>query len=160
MLDIYEVTGNEKALAAAKGMGTWVHARLSQLPNETLINMWNTYIAGEYGGMNEVMARLYRLTKEKHYFELAQLFDNIKVFYGDAKHSHGLAKNVDTFRGLHANQHIPQIVGALEMYRNSKSPSYYHIADNFWYKATQDYSYSIGGVAGGNEHPPMQNASP
>lgn len=148
LLDIYEVTGNEKALAAAKGMGTWVYARLSQLPNETLINMWNTYIAGEYGGMNEVMARLYRLTKEKHYFELAQLFDNIKVFYGDAKHSHGLAKNVDTFRGLHANQHIPQIVGALEMYRNSKSPSYYHIADNFWYKATQDYSYSIGGVAG------------
>lgn len=148
LLDIYEITNNEKALETAKGMGTWVHARLSQLPNETLIKMWNTYIAGEYGGMNEVMARLYRLTNEKHYFELAQLFDNIKVFYGDAKHSHGLAKNVDTFRGLHANQHIPQIVGALEMYRNAQAPSYYHIADNFWYKATQDYSYSIGGVAG------------
>ncbi len=148
LLDIYEITNNEKAVETAKGMGTWVHARLSQLPNETLIKMWNTYIAGEYGGMNEVMARLYRLTNEKHYFELAQLFDNIKVFYGDAKHSHGLAKNVDTFRGLHANQHIPQIVGALEMYRNVEAPSYYHIADNFWYKVTQDYSYSIGGVAG------------
>ncbi len=148
LLDIYELTDNEKALETAKGMGTWVHARLSKLSNETLIKMWNTYIAGEYGGMNEVMARLYRLTNEKRYFELAQLFDNIKVFYGDAKHSHGLAKNVDSFRGLHANQHIPQIVGALEMYRDSKAPTYYHIADNFWYKATQDYSYSIGGVAG------------
>jgi DUF1680 family protein len=148
LLDVYELTGNEKALETAKGMGTWVHARLSQLSNETLIKMWNTYIAGEYGGMNEVMARLYRLTNEKQYFELAQLFDNIKVFYGDAQRSHGLAKNVDSFRGLHANQHIPQIVGALEMYRDSKEPSYYHIADNFWYKATQDYSYSIGGVAG------------
>lgn len=148
LLDIYEIANNEKALEVAKGMGTWVHARLSQLPNETLIKMWNTYIAGEYGGMNEVMARLYRITNEKRYFELAQLFDNIKVFYGNAQHSHGLAKNIDTFRGLHANQHIPQIVGALEMYRSSKTPSYYHIADNFWYKAIQDYSYSIGGVAG------------
>jgi len=28
------------------------------------------------------------------------------------------------------------------------NPEYYKIADNFWYKAVTDYSYSIGGVAG------------
>ncbi|WP_289660049.1 beta-L-arabinofuranosidase domain-containing protein [Flavobacterium panacagri] len=148
LLDVYEVSGNEKALEISKGMGDWVYARMKKLPNETLISMWNRYIAGEFGGMNEVMARLYRITNEKQYLEVAQLFDNIKVFYGDAKHSNGLAKNVDTFRGLHANQHIPQIVGALEMYHDSKTPEYYHIADNFWYKTTNDYMYSIGGVAG------------
>ncbi|WP_433765753.1 beta-L-arabinofuranosidase domain-containing protein [Flavobacterium ginsenosidimutans] len=148
LLDVYEVSGNEKALEISKGMGDWVYARMKKLPNETLISMWNRYIAGEFGGMNEVMARLYRITNEKRYLEVAQLFDNIKVFYGDAKHSNGLAKNVDTFRGLHANQHIPQIVGALEMYRDSKTPEYYRIADNFWYKTTNDYMYSIGGVAG------------
>ncbi|MBW1655635.1 beta-L-arabinofuranosidase domain-containing protein [Flavobacterium quisquiliarum] len=148
LLDVYEVSGNEKALEISKGMGDWVYARMKKLPNETLISMWNRYIAGEFGGMNEVMARLYRITNEKQYLEVAQLFDNIKVFYGDAKHSNGLAKNVDTFRGLHANQHIPQIVGALEMYHDSKTPDYYRIADNFWYKTTNDYMYSIGGVAG------------
>jgi len=52
------------------------------------------------------------------------------------------------FRGLHANQHIPQIMGALEIYRVSDAPEYYDIADNFWYIATNDYMYSIGGVAG------------
>lgn len=148
LMDVYEISGNEKALEITKGMGDWVHSRLSQLPTETLISMWNSYIAGEYGGMNEAMARLYRLTNEDKYLEVATLFDNIEVFYGDAEHSHGLAKNVDTFRGLHANQHIPQIMGALEMYRSSNAPEYYQIADNFWYKTTNDYMYSIGGVAG------------
>jgi DUF1680 family protein len=148
LMDIYEVSGNEKALQTAKGMGDWVYARMKKLPTETLISMWNRYIAGEFGGMNEAMARLYRITKDPHYLEVAQLFDNIKVFYGDAEHSHGLAKNVDTFRGLHANQHIPQIMGALEMYRDSNAPDYFNIADNFWYKTVNDYMYTIGGVAG------------
>lgn len=148
LMDIYEVSGNEKALEIVKGMGNWVYARMSQLPTSTLISMWNTYIAGEFGGMNEAMARLYRITNEPQYLDVAQLFDNIRLFYGDAEHSHGLAKNVDMFRGLHANQHIPQIIGAIEIYRVSDAPEYYDIADNFWYNATNDYMYSIGGVAG------------
>lgn len=148
LIDIYEVSGNKKALDVATGMGDWVNARLSQLPKDTLIKMWNTYIAGEYGGMNETMAHLYRITGKDSYLKTAQLFDNIKVFFGDAKHTHGLAKNVDMFRGLHANQHIPQIVGSIEMYGVSKMPEYYRVADNFWYKAVNDYMYSIGGVAG------------
>ncbi|MAW94469.1 MULTISPECIES: beta-L-arabinofuranosidase domain-containing protein [unclassified Leeuwenhoekiella] len=148
LMDIYEVSENTKALEIATGMGDWVHARLSQLPTDTLISMWNTYIAGEFGGMNESMAHLYSLTNQDRYLETAKLFDNIKVFYGDANHTHGLAKNVDTFRGLHANQHIPQIVGALEMYSDTQAPEYLKVADNFWYKVKNDYMYSIGGVAG------------
>jgi uncharacterized protein len=148
LMDVYEVSGNEKALEIVKGMGNWVHVRLSEVPTDTLISMWNTYIAGEFGGMNEALARLSRLTNELRYLEAAKLFDNIRVFFGDAEHTHGLAKNVDMFRGLHANQHIPQIMGALEIYRDSNAPEYYNIADNFWNKATGDYMYSIGGVAG------------
>jgi DUF1680 family protein len=98
--------------------------------------------------MNEVMARLYRLTGDPKFLETAKLFDNINFFYGDAEHTHGLAKNVDTLRGKHANQHIPQITGALETYKGSKEPQYYDIADNFWDICTHGYMYSIGGVAG------------
>ena len=148
LMDVYEVSGNKKALAIASDMGDWVYARLSKVPTDTLIKMWNTYIAGEFGGMNEAMARMYRITGKQSHLKTAQLFDNIRVFYGDTQHSHGLAKNVDLFRGLHANQHIPQIVGSIEMYRVSNNPEYYKIADNFWYKMVNDYMYSIGGVAG------------
>lgn len=148
LMDVYEVSGNKKALEIATGMSDWVYARLNQLPKERLIKMWNTYIAGEFGGMNESMARLYQITGKPNYLKTAQLFDNIKVFFGDTAHSNGLAKNVDSFRGLHANQHIPQIVGSIEMYRVSNNPEYYKVADNFWYKTVNDYMYSIGGVAG------------
>lgn len=148
LIDIYEVSNNKKALDIASNMGEWVHARLSKVPQDTLIKMWNTYIAGEYGGMNESMARLYRITGNKNFLKTAALFDNVRVFFGDTEHAHGLAKNVDLFRGLHANQHIPQIVGSIQMYDVSRNPEYYRVADNFWYKATNDYMYSIGGVAG------------
>ncbi|MCA9186028.1 MAG: glycoside hydrolase family 127 protein [Planctomycetales bacterium] len=148
LLDCYEVGGNEKALEISRGMADWVYARLKNIPTETRINMWNRYIAGEYGGMNEVMARLYRLTDDQRYLECAKLFDNVEFFFGDAEHSHGLARNVDLLRGKHANQHVPQITGALETYRMTNDISYYHVATNFWEICTHCYMYSIGGVAG------------
>lgn len=148
LLAVYEVSGNEKALEMASGMADWVYARLSVLPTETRLKMWNTYIAGEFGGMNETLAKLYQITKKPDHLAAAQLFDNIRVFFGDVNHSHGLAKNVDLFRGLHANQHIPQVVGSIATYNASKKPEYFSIADNFWFKMVNDYMYSIGGVAG------------
>jgi DUF1680 family protein len=148
LLDCYEVGGNGKALEIARDMAAWVHARLKVLPTETRISMWNRYIAGEYGGMNEVLARLNRLTGERSYLECAKLFDNISFFFGNAEHDHGLARNVDTIRGKHANQHIPQIIGALETYRDTRELPYFLIAENFWHMVTRGYMYSIGGVAG------------
>lgn len=98
--------------------------------------------------MNEVMSRMYLITNNDKYLKTAQRFDNIRVFFGDKEHSSGLVKNVDNFRGLHANQHIPQIIGSIETYKASNNPEYFEVADNFWHKAVSDYMYSIGGVAG------------
>jgi DUF1680 family protein len=148
LLDSYEVAGNKKALEIAKGMGSWVYARLEAVPKETRTKMWGTYIAGEYGGMNEVMARLFRLTGDKRYLECAKLFDNTNFFFGSTEHAGGLARNVDTIRGRHANQHIPQITGALETFRNTNEMPYYLIATNFWEMVNGSYMYAIGGVAG------------
>ena len=148
LLDSYEVGGNKKALDIAKNMGGWAYTRLNALPPETRIAMWNRYIAGEYGGMNEVMARLFRLTGDRRFIDGAKLFDNTTVFFGNAAHEHGLAKNVDTIRGKHANQHIPQITGALETFRNTRELPYFQIASNFWNIVNDNYMYSIGGVAG------------
>jgi len=148
LLDCYEVGGNKKALEIAEGMGDWVYERLKIVPAETRISMWNRYIAGEFGGMNEVMARMYRITGEQKYLDCARLFDNIDFFFGNAEHNHGLARNVDTIRGKHANQHIPQITGALETYKGTKDIQYYRVAENFWGISRNCYMYSIGGVAG------------
>ncbi len=148
LLDCYEIGGNEQGLEVARGMGLWVYQRLQRVPAPVRIDMWNRYIAGEFGGMNEVLARLYRLTDDARFLECAQLFDNAEFFFGNAEHTHGLACNVDTIRGKHANQHIPQITGALEIYRCNHDLRYYDIADNFWHLCTGSYMYAIGGVAG------------
>ncbi len=148
LLDCYEVGGNKRAMEIAEGMGRWVHQRLKVVPEATRISMWNRYIAGEYGGMNEVLARLSRITGDTAFMDCAKLFDNVDFFFGNAQHAHGLARNVDTLRGKHANQHIPQIIGALETYRTTGERDYWMVAENFWNVCTDCYMYSIGGVAG------------
>lgn len=142
-LDCYNYVGNEEALEAAEGIGNWVYERLSNCTTkEQRTKMWAMYIAGEYGGINESLARLYELTGEKKYIEAAKMFDN-KIFFD------GLAKNEDTIQHIHANQHIPQIVGAMHEYAATGDSKYYNIAKNFWNFVVRRYAYSIGGVGTG-----------
>ena len=149
LLDSYEVAGNKKALEIARGMGAWAHARLKALPPETRARMWGRYIAGEYGGMNEVDGALVPAHRRQAASWSARSSSTTpNFFFGNAAHEGGLEKNVDTIRGRHANQHIPQITGALETFRNTKEMPYYHIATNFWEIVNGSYMYSIGGVAG------------
>lgn len=148
LLDCHEAAGSPRALAIAQGMALWVQQRLQALPATTRTSMWSRYIAGEYGGMNEVLARLFRITGDRRFLDGARLFDNVTFFFGDANHAHGLARNVDTLRGRHANQHIPQVLGALEIHRNSRERPCYDVAEHFWDICTGSYMYSIGGVAG------------
>ncbi|WP_230399204.1 beta-L-arabinofuranosidase domain-containing protein [Novisyntrophococcus fermenticellae] len=144
-IDAYKYTGNEEALEVAEGIGTWVYRRLSALEPETRKAMWDMYIAGEYGGMNEAMARLYEITGDEKYKETAEMFDNATLF-------DGLAGNVDTIQGRHANQHIPQILGALKEYSATGNPYYYNLAENFWEMNGSRYAYSIGGVGTGERY--------
>lgn len=142
LLDCYQYAENEKALRIACGIGSWVYARLSCCSRTQLDKMWSMYIAGEYGGMNESLAQLYLLTKEPIYLEAAGFFDNHKVF-------DGLTENRDTISSLHANQHIPQIIGALKEYEASGESHYYKAAYYFWHLVRGHYAYSIGGMGRG-----------
>lgn len=61
MIDQYQMTGNEKALEIAKGMGNWAYNKLKPLSEETRKKM----IRNEFGGFNEAMYELYALTKTR-----------------------------------------------------------------------------------------------
>ena len=74
--------------------------------------------------------------------EAAQMFDNSTFF-------DNLAANVDDVADRHANQHIPQIVGAIHEYAATGDSYYYNVAENFWEIVTDRYAYSIGGVGTG-----------
>ena len=143
MIDCYEYGGNEEALEVAKGIGSWIYKRLSGCTDEAQREqMWAMYIAGEYGGMNESLARLYEITEDPMYLDAAKMFDHTSWF-------NDLASNVDVVQNKHANQHIPRIVGAIHEYAATGDSYYYNVAQNFWDIVTQRYAYSIGGVGTG-----------
>ena len=143
LLDCYEFVGIDQALEIAEKLGEWVYRRLSALSREKRLKMWEMYIAGEYGGMYDVMARLYRLTGKEEFLETARYFDNEKLFLP-------MEKRVDALENFHANQHIPQVIGAMEVFRASGEKRYYDIASYFWNAVTASHTYTIGGT-GENE---------
>lgn len=143
LLDCYEFVGLDQALEIADRLGEWVYRRLSALSREKRMRMWEMYIAGEYGGMNDVMARLYRITGKEEFLETARYFDNEKLFLP-------MEQKVDALENLHANQHIPQIIGAMEVFKATGEKKYYDIASYFWQAVTSSHAYTIGGT-GENE---------
>lgn len=142
LLDCHRLLHSKDALLCACRIGDWVCRRLSATTHKQRARMWKMYIAGEYGGMNESLARLYALTGKSDYLEAAQMFDNPALF-------EGLVHGRDTLSGIHANQHIPQIIGALEEFRATGDLHYYCLARNFWELTVNRYMYSIGGVGRG-----------
>ncbi len=142
LIECCQRAGNDTALKVAKGIGDWVYDRLSALTPEHRNKMWKMYIAGEYGGMNESLARLYAITGEEKYLAAAKMFDNENIFPG-------LANGEDTVQQLHANQHIPQIVGAALEYPVTADEYYHDIAKHAFEIITGHHMYSIGGVGRG-----------
>ncbi len=143
LLDASSLAGNRQALEIAGGIGDWVHERLSRLPQPQLDRMWNTYIAGEYGGMNESLAHLYALRPARaEYLSTAQRFTNSAVYAP-------VVENKDILDGRHANQHIPQFVGYLRVFEQNNETDYYSAAKNFWDMVVPYRIYSHGGVGVG-----------
>lgn len=152
LLDAYEIAKVDLALEICKKKMVWLDRRFGRLSAQTIQNMWAMYIAGEYGGMNDVVARYVDLSGETKYVELAKVFDNPKLFYP-------LERNIDAINTMHANQHIPQVVGALKLYEVSGEEVYYDVAKNFWDMATQNHIYNIGGIGEGEMFRPSCTTS-
>lgn len=142
LLDCYLYIHSEKALDIADRLGMWVWRRLSELSVEHLTKMWSMYIAGEFGGMNAVMAELFQITGRKEYLKCAGLFDNDKLFYP-------LEQKVDALCTMHANQHIPQVLGAMELYKVTGIKKYYEMSEFFWQTVVSSHCYANGGTGEG-----------
>lgn len=142
LLDCSQMIGTKSALKMADKLGDWVYDRLSRLSHEQLGKMWGMYIAGEFGGMNDVLSQLYSLTGKAEHLAAAKLFDNDKLFYP-------MEEGIDTLDELHANQHIPQVIGAMKIFEESGEKRYYDIASFFWDSVTGAHIYAIGGTGEG-----------
>jgi len=142
LLACHRLGGNAQALEILKGMGDWVYSRLSKLPHAQLQKMWGMYIAGEYGGMNEVMVDLYALTGKADYLACAKLFDNDVLLTA-------CAEDRDILDGRHANQHIPQFMGYIKTFDQTDEQQYFDAVENFWEMVVPHRMFSHGGTGQG-----------
>jgi DUF1680 family protein len=133
LLDMYLHTGNSDALPVAEGMGQWAQEFMSGFSLEQRQRMLRT----EYGGMNEVLVNLAAATKNERYLDAARLFEQ-PVFLDP------LAARRDELQGLHANTHIPKIIGAARMYEVTGDHRYREIVEYFLGEVLTARNYVIG----------------
>lgn len=137
LLDTYECTGYRTAfdiLDNASGWYTkWVDSHQSSP---------EVILKGEAGGMLEIWARLYDITKEDKYLKLANAY-----YYDDFN---SLLDNADNLTDNHANATIPMAHGAAKMYEATGESKWLTITENFWKQAVKTReAYATGGQNAG-----------
>lgn len=136
LTDAYSVTEDQTVLRVLLRFADWACDGLSDLSDEDFEKM----LEYEHGGMNEVFANLYRITKNEKYLYFAEKFTHKKLF-------RFLLKGEDKLDGWHANTQIPKVTGMAAIYAAAPEAhkEYRTAAENFWRFVTQDRSYAIGG---------------
>ncbi len=136
LTEAYSVTEDQTVLRVLLRFADWACDGLSDFSDEDFEKM----LEYEHGGMNEVFANLYRITKNEKYLYFAEKFTHKKLF-------RFLLKGEDKLDGWHANTQIPKVTGMAAIYAAAPEAhkEYRTAAENFWRFVTQDRSYAIGG---------------
>lgn len=132
--DAYSYGGNQKALAVLTGFSDWTLALTEHLSDADMQKM----LEAEHGGMNEVFADLYAITKGDKYLSLSRRFNHRSVL-------DPLTRGVDDLDGLHANTQIPTVLGLYTQYELTGDRDAKRGGEFFWETVTQNRSYVIGG---------------
>jgi uncharacterized protein len=107
LLDVYLHTGNPKAYKMLEGMASYVNMRMAKLNPEVIRELFYTTEANpgnEAGAMNDVLYKLYLVSKNPMHLTLANLFD-------PGCFATPLSRGEDILSGLHSNTHLVPVNG-------------------------------------------------
>jgi DUF1680 family protein len=130
LIDAYAVGGQERALDMVTRLADWWLAIARDVDDAT----FETMLATEFGGMNEVFARLAMMTGRDDFAAMALRFSHRAIL-------EPLREGRDALTGLHANTQIPKAVG----YAISPDAGIRAAADVFWRAVVHNRSAVIGG---------------
>ncbi|MBP8130799.1 MAG: glycoside hydrolase family 127 protein [Candidatus Hydrogenedentes bacterium] len=136
LYDAHMLCGNAQALDVLKGMAAYFKKRRDRLT----LRAWDRVLEVEFGGMAEVLYNLYALTGNADHRDLAHAFDRA-AFLGP------LALEHDNLSGIHANTHIPEVVGAARRYELLGDARYRLITEFFWDCVVNHRTYATGGTS-------------
>ncbi|CAI5988612.1 unnamed protein product [Closterium sp. NIES-65] len=140
LLDQYQLGGSRAALRMLTWMVEYFRGRVQRvIERHTVARHWLS-LNEEFGGMNDLLYRLYAITRDPHHLELAHLFDK-PCFLGP------LAVGADDLPGLHANTHIPIAIGAQMRYEATGDSLYRHLSHHFLSLVNTSHSFTSGGTS-------------
>jgi len=132
--DAYWYAGNEKAKKMLIKLTDWMANEVSGLSDEQIQEM----LKSEHGGLNEVFADVYDITKNEKYLKLAHRFSHQAIL-------NPLLIHEDKLTGIHANTQIPKVIGFKRIADLEHNKEWSSAADFFWANVTQKRSAIIGG---------------
>lgn len=145
LYDQHMLTGNQQALSVLIALADFLAARIARLIADKGNAWWQECLDVEFGGMNEVAYNLYALTMQPTHAQLAAFFSPDNFFSPLA------TGTSDPLDGLHANQHLPIIVGAARGSEVIENSTLATISLNFDCLLRDRYTYTTGG-SNVNEH--------
>ncbi len=134
LIHAYKLCGNQKALEVATKFSDWLYTIVKDLNDDQIQEMLNC----EHGGINEVLAELYGLTKNEKYMQMSHIFHHKAIIDSMAHHK-------DILAGKHANTQIPKFVGTARRYELTGDSSDYQASEFFWDRVVHHHSYVTGG---------------
>ncbi|KAG6513650.1 hypothetical protein ZIOFF_023983 [Zingiber officinale] len=140
LLDQYILAGNVKALQMVVRMADYFGNRVKNVIVKYSIERHWVSLNEETGGMNDVLYRLYSVTKDPKHLVLAHLFDK-PCFLGL------LAVQADSISDFHSNTHIPIVIGAQMRYEITGDSLYKDISAFFMDIVNSSHSYATGGTS-------------
>ena len=138
--DAYLFCDNAHARDVLVRLADWAVVVTKDMTDDQFQRMLGT----EHGGMNEVLADVYTLTKQEKHLALAERFCHKAILTP-------LSEGRDNLNGLHSNTQIPKIIGFERLYQLTGKPQYHAAAEFFWKTVTGTRSFATGGN-GDNEH--------
>ena len=134
LYDMYELAGNEQALDILINWATWFHRWTSQFSRQELDDILDV----ETGGMLEVWANLYGVTKQQEHLDLMERYDRPRLF-------DRLLAGEDVLTNMHANTTIPEIHGAARAWEVTGESRWREIVEAYWQLAVTDRGFYCTG---------------
>lgn len=144
--DAWLYCGNEKAKSLFLGFCDWTIDLTAGLSDEQMEHM----LGNEHGGMNEVLADAYAITKDEKYLECAKRFSHKRLFTPMSQHQ-------DCLDNMHANTQVPKVIGFERISELSGNEIYHTASAYFWDVVTGRRSLAFGGNSR-REHFPSNDA--
>lgn len=146
--DAYWYGGSEKAKKILIKLTDWMANEVSALSDDQIQEM----LRSEHGGLNEVFADVYEITKDKKYLKLAHRFSHQAIL-------NPLLLGEDKLTGIHANTQIPKVIGYKRIADLENNQRWNDAADFFWHNVTEKRSSIIGGNSVSEHFNPVNDFS-